>query len=112
MQNSQIPRPKKKSEYTLVFDNSRSARGWRNLEAVRKNDLADAWDYLTKTPNLRNAFCNPLKWNLASILRNEIEYEVWQLKLSRTDGSRIWYFIDGQTVVIFEVFTNHPNQTK
>jgi hypothetical protein len=32
--------------------------------------------------------------------------------ISATDGSRIWYFVDGQSVFIERIFTAHPNETK
>jgi len=44
--------------------------------------------------------------------RNGALYDQWQYKVSKTSGSRIWFYVDGQTVVIVEVFTAHPNQTK
>jgi hypothetical protein len=27
-------------------------------------------------------------------------------------GARIWFYVEGRTVKIVNVFTNHPNQTK
>lgn len=40
------------------------------------------------------------------------KYVRWQLKLSLTDGSRIWYYVVSDAVLIEQIFTSHPNQTK
>jgi hypothetical protein len=46
------------------------------------------------------------------LVANGVSHQRWQLKLSATDGSRIWYFVDGQSVFIEKIFTAHPNETK
>jgi hypothetical protein len=48
----------------------------------------------------------------APIVRAGKSFERWQLKLSATDGSRIWYYVEDQSVFIEKIFTAHPNQTK
>lgn len=45
-----VPRPPKASEYEIVFGSSEAERGRRDLKAIAKNALADAWDYLTAHP--------------------------------------------------------------
>lgn len=108
----EVVRPRKKNEYRIVFGSSQAAKGWRDLQAVRRNDLADAWDFLAKTPLVSGSKAKRLQANYAYVIRNGISHKRWQLKLSDKDGSRIWYFVNEQTVVIEHVFTKHPNQTK
>ena len=49
---------------------------------------------------------------MASVVRNGQRFTRWQLKLNEKIGARIWYFVDGKTVVLEEVHTHHPNETK
>jgi hypothetical protein len=53
-----------------------------------------------------------LEGKLATVEFEGMLYQRYQLKLSLTHGSRIWCFIIGNQVLIDEVFTSHPNQTK
>jgi hypothetical protein len=46
------------------------------------------------------------------LVANGFHHQRWQLKLSATDGSRIWYFVEDKSVYIEKIFTAHPNQTK
>lgn len=48
--NEKLERPTKKSEYELRFASVQARRGWRDLKAAIRNPLADAWDFLTHTP--------------------------------------------------------------
>ncbi len=45
-----VERPTKKSEYELRFASVQAQRGWTDLKATIRNPLADAWDFLTQTP--------------------------------------------------------------
>jgi hypothetical protein len=53
-----------------------------------------------------------MRGKLALVEFEGMLYQRYQLKLSLSDGSRIWYFIIGNQVLIDEIFTSHPNQTK
>lgn len=108
----QVPRPNKSTEYVIKFDSNGAAKGWRDLYATHRNALVDAWDYLTKNPQLASEYAYPLQSQLAKVLRDGRSYERWQLKLSLRSGARIWYFVAETTVFIERVFTAHPNQTK
>lgn len=107
-----VGRPRKKTDFTIVFGNRSAERGWRNLEAVRANALADTWDYLTASPTTASPLCSPLKGNLATIERSGQVFSVWQIKLNLSDGARIWFYVDGTTVILEQVHTAHPNETK
>ena len=45
-----VPRPAKKVEYDIRFASSGAKKGWRDLVATMRNPMADAWDFLTRTP--------------------------------------------------------------
>jgi hypothetical protein len=107
-----VPRPSRKSDFTVYFANAACAKGWRDLLAVRRNGLVDAWNYLTEQPEKNSELCYQLKDKLSTVTRGGNVYSVRQLKLSLGDGARIWYYIDGKSVIITDVFTSHPNQTK
>ncbi|WP_245186125.1 hypothetical protein [Frigoribacterium sp. PvP032] len=50
---------------------------------------------------------------MATIVRDGVEHDRWQYEL--TGGARIWYYVEQRTVVVIvviDVFTAHPNQTK
>lgn len=79
---------------------------------MRRIDLIKAWEYLTKTPLQRSNLVGPMKDELRFVSFDGRLFERWQLKLSLTDGARIWYFVDSSSVMIERVFTAHPNQTK
>lgn len=107
-----VPRPTRKTEFTLVFDSRDAEVGWRDLLAVRRNALADAWDFLTATPLLVTPLNHPLRDNLAFVVREGERFERWQLKLNQRDGARIWFYVVGNVVHLEQVFTAHPNATK
>jgi hypothetical protein len=46
------------------------------------------------------------------LIAKGVSHQRWQLKLSATDGSRIWYYVEDQSVFVEKIFTAHPNQTK
>jgi hypothetical protein len=107
-----VPRPVKKSEFAIYFLSRSAEKAWLNLVAVRRNDLVEAWEILTSFPLTPSSRCSPMRKHLAIVSYEGASYRRWQLKLSLTDGSRIWYFVVGQTVRVEKVFTSHPNQTK
>jgi hypothetical protein len=83
-----------------------------DLRATQLTNLVRAWEFLTTSPLQRTPLSYPIRNNIAPILRNGKTFERWQLKLSATDGSRIWYYVEGKSVYIEHIFTAHPNQTK
>lgn len=107
-----VPRPTKKSEFTIVFDSRDAEVGWRDLLAVRRNALADVWDFLTATPLLVTPLNHQLRDDLAIVVRAGEQFDRWQLKLNHRDGARIWFYVVGNVVYLEQVFTAHPNQTK
>lgn len=107
-----VPKPSRKTEFTIFFDNNRAAKGWANLRATRLSDLIQAWETLSSKPLTQTESAYPLKGELATIGYQNQTYSRWQLKLSGTTGARIWYFVVGRQVFIEAVHTSHPNQTK
>lgn len=107
-----VPRPARKTEFTILFATREAKVGWRDLLAVRRNALVDAWEFLTRNPLERTALNGPLRDDLATIVRDGETREVWQLKLNHRDGARIWFYVVGNVVYLEQVFTAHPNQTK
>lgn len=107
---SRVPRPTKKSEYAIVFATNQARKGWLDLSATTRNALADAWDFLTRTPTASSPTCHQLKGSLATMTHAGRTHERWQYELP--GGARIWFYVDGATVHLIEVHTHHPNETK
>lgn len=107
---TKVPRPTKTSEYSIIFGTRQTEQGWQNLHATQRNAVVDAWDFLTRTPTERLPKNHRLKGSLSTITRARSDHAQWQHELS--NGARIWFYVDGQTVVLVEVHTHHPNQTK
>ncbi len=107
-----VPRPRRKSEYEIIFGSKAAQAGWTDLLATKRNALADAWDFLASSPTEISPKCYPLKGELAWITKDGVSHQRWQLKLDSSSGSRIWYFVSGNQVILEQVHTAHPNQTK
>jgi hypothetical protein len=107
-----VPRPTRKTDFIIVFDSRDAEVGWRDLLAVRRNALADAWDYLTATPLFSTPLNHRLRDDLAFVVRAGERFERWQLKLNHRDGARIWFYVIGNEVRLELIFTGHPNETK
>jgi hypothetical protein len=107
-----VPRPTRKNEFEIYFDSTKLSKSWMDLRATQLTNLVGAWEFLTTSPLQRTPLSYPIRNNVAPIVRNGKSFDRWQLKLSQTDGSRIWYFVDGQSVFIERIFTAHPNETK
>ena len=107
-----VPRPLKKSEYKIYFESSKVKKAWVDLLAVRRSDLSDAWEVLTRNPLTVTPLSQPMRGDFGLLVANGTSHQRWQLKLSATDGSRIWYFVEGKDVFIERIFTAHPNETK
>ena len=110
--SQRVHRPTKKYEYEIIFGSTSAAKGWSDLVAVRKNDLVDAWDFLTKSPTQESPLNTKLRGDLGTVNVNGEFHELWQHKLSATFGARIWFYVVGAFVVIHTVHTKHPNETK
>lgn len=107
-----VPRPPKKIEYEIRFATTNAKRGWQDLAATIRNPLADAWDFLTRTP-LANLPTNyPLKGEYGTIARDGKAHTRWQHKPTLKGTARIWFYVEGRTVYLEQVHTSHPNETK
>lgn len=108
----QVNRPIRRSEYTIVAASVIAQRGWRDLVATQRNLMVDAWEFLTTNP-LHHAPTNyPLKGELATVTRNGVAHARWQHKPSKGSSARIWFYVEGQTVYLEQVHTNHPKETE
>lgn len=107
-----VDRPTKKSEYTIVHASSQAKKGWEDLVATQRNVMADAWDFLTRTPLEQTPKNYPLKGELSRVSRGGVDHQRWQHKPTLGGSSRIWFFVEGQTVHLENVHTHHPNETK
>jgi hypothetical protein len=107
-----VARPTKKSEYTIRFATTGAQKGWRDLVATIRNPMADAWDFLARTPIERTSTNYPLRGELQWIKRGSSRYERWQHKPTSQGDARIWFYVDGRDVFIEQVHTHHPNATK
>ena len=111
--DSAVPRPTKKSEYSIFFASVSAEKAWRDLAATIRGPLADSWDVLTRTPTERTPTNYPLKGEqLGTISRGGKTHVRWQHKPTAQGDARIWFYVDGQTVFLEQVHTTHPNQTK
>ncbi|MDN3459930.1 hypothetical protein [Rhodococcus sp. APC 3903] len=107
-----VPRPTKRTKYEIRFATTHARKGWQELVAAIRNPLADAWDFLTRTPQAVGPKNYPLRGDLASITRDGKTHERWQHKPTQQGDARIWFYVEGKTVHLEQVHTNHPNETK
>lgn len=107
-----VPRPPKKTEYEIRFATTNARKGWQDLTASIRNPLADAWDFLTRTPLMKVPTNYPLRGELGTITRDGKTYERWQYKPTQQGDARIWFYVEGRTVYLEQVRTSHPNETK
>lgn len=107
-----VVRPTKKAEYEIRFATAQARKGWQDLAASIRNPLADAWDFLTRTPLSQGPTNYPLRGELGTISRGGATHERWQHKPTRQGDARIWFYVVDRTVFLEQVHTSHPNQTK
>ncbi len=107
-----VPRPPKKIEYEIRFATTNAKKGWQDLAAAIRNPLADAWDFLTRTPLMNTPTNYPLRGELGTISRGGKTYERWQHKPTKQGDARIWFYVEGRAVYLEQVHTRHPNETK
>jgi hypothetical protein len=105
-----VPRPVKTTEYTIVFGTAQARKGWQDIVAVQRNAAALAWDVLTQAPLTDNERCHPLKGSLEHVTYHGEKHVRRQYEL--TGGAWIWFYVSGSEVVLIDVHTHHPNQTK
>lgn len=107
-----VERPTKKSEYEIRFASTSAQRGWSDLRATIRGPLADAWDFLTRTPFATTPTNYPLKGALGTVSRGGESHERWQHKPTAQGDARIWFYVQNQVVYLEQVHTHHPNSTK
>lgn len=107
-----VPRPAKKSEYSIVSASAGAQKGWRDLRATILGPLTDSWDFLARSPTEQTPSNYPLKGELGVVTHRGKDHTRWQHKPTRQGDARIWFYVDGQTVYLEQVHTAHPNQTK
>ncbi|MET0590695.1 MAG: hypothetical protein ABWZ77_05925 [Naasia sp.] len=112
VRGSRVERPTKKSEYVIVFATREASRGWGDLKATSLNALAEAWDFLTRTPLQTTPSNYRLKGSLGRVTRDGATHDRWQYKPTQRGNARIWFYVDEQTVYLEQVHTRHPDETK
>ena len=100
------------TEFEIEFGTRSAEKGWADLKATIRGALADSWDFLTRTPTLVTPTNYRLKGALATVTRDGATFQRWQHKPTLKGDARIWFYVDGQKVILEEVHTNHPNATK
>ncbi|TDP41435.1 hypothetical protein [Nocardia ignorata] len=107
-----VPRPARKTEYQIRFATADAQKGWRDLVATIRNPMAEAWDFLTRTPLSTTPTDYPLRGELGTISRGGARHERWQHKPTAKGTARIWFYVHEHTVFLKQVHTSHPNETK
>lgn len=107
-----MPRPLKKTEYEIQFATTDAYSGWRDLVATLRNPMAEAWDFLTRTPLTTTPTNYRLKGSLGVIQRNGATHDRWQYKPTAKGTARIWFYVHERVVFLEQVHTSHPNETK
>jgi hypothetical protein len=114
-----VPRPLKKAEYEIVHISRQAEVGWRDGLATFRNALVDAWERLTVEPTREDGErVYRLKGDLSTGTHQGKSLDRYQYKFP--GGGRIWYFVERHDkkaktagrVLIEDVHTAHPNQTK
>ncbi|MFZ4892948.1 hypothetical protein ACL9RL_00700 [Plantibacter sp. Mn2098] len=108
----EVPRPVKKTEYSVRFASTHAQRGWRDLCATIRGPLADAWDFLTRTPCTMTPTNYRLRGTLGTVHRGGFAHDRWQHKPTLKGDARIWFYVVDRTVFLEQVHTRHPDQTK
>ena len=82
-----VERPRKKSEFEIVFATREAEKGWRDL-------------------------CATIRGTLGVVTREGATYDRWQHKPTSGGDARIWFYVDDGVVHLEKVHTHHPNATK
>lgn len=107
-----VARPPKKIEYEIRFAASGAEKGWQDLVATIRNQMADAWDFLTRTPDMTTPTNYRMKGELSVIQRGGVAHQRWQHKPTPKGTARIWFYVEGHVVHLEQVHTSHPSETK
>lgn len=105
-----VPRPLRKSEYSIQFATNQSRKGWMDLVATQRSAVVEAWEYLARHPDQETPQNHRLRGGLAMVTHQGKSHERWQHELH--NGPRVWFYIDGRDVYLIDVHTHHPNETK
>ncbi|MDV8071396.1 hypothetical protein R4P64_33325 [Rhodococcus sp. IEGM 1366] len=107
-----VPRPPKKIEYEIRFATPGARKGWQDLVATIRNPIAEAWDFLTRTPLSTTPTNYPLRGELGTISRGGTIHERLQHKPTAKGTARIGLYVHERTVFLEQVHMSHPNETK
>jgi hypothetical protein len=105
-----VHRPLRRNEYEIVFGTSNSRKGWIDVLAVQRNSVVQAWERLTADPLADDPTCHGMKGDLEFVTHKGTKHRRRQYELA--NGARIWFYVDGRSVVLIDVHTHHPNATK
>jgi len=115
-----VRRPLKRAEFGVVFITRQAETGWRDGLATYRNAIVDAWDRLCAEPTREDGQrVYRLKGDLGIGTYQGRTHNRYQYKFP--GGGRIWYFVQHSTdknakvagyVLIEDVHTHHPNETK
>ncbi|GAA5228794.1 hypothetical protein [Paeniglutamicibacter antarcticus] len=77
---------------------------------MQRNTVVQAWERLTLDPLASDSTCHGMKGDLEFAAHHGTTHRRRQYELS--NGARIWFYVEGKTVALFDVHTHHPNSTK
>ncbi|WP_245634425.1 hypothetical protein [Janibacter corallicola] len=78
--------------------------------ATQRNAAVNAWEFLTAHPLERLPKNHRLKGELGHVVSNGAVHEQWQHEMS--NGARLWFYVKDDMVMLVQVHTHHPNETK
>ncbi len=114
VKKQEVRRPKRKSEWKLLYADRAAEKGWVDLCATQLGLCRTLYDRLELDPTAVDNpdKQHPLKGSLSAVIVNGQTVPQWQYELS--NGARVWYAIDkaNQTVHFTRCATTHPNETK
>lgn len=105
-----VTRPLRRSEFEIIFGTSNARKGWIDVLAVQRNTVVQAWEHLTLDPLANDSTCHGMKGDLEFVAHQGTTHRRRQYELSK--GARIWFYVEGKTVVLIDIHTHHPNATK
>lgn len=116
-------RPSKTTEFKVVVSGSRVKKGWDECVRAVTNNMAQAWDQLTRTPKAVSDRQTQMKGVMSHRTYPGRELEQWQYEFS--SGGRLIYLVDptsvlnsrgkqqsAGTVIVVEASVGHPKRTE